>query len=225
MYKTIRLTRYGRERDYFIVPCDTCAKEFPKRGSFVQPEKHNFCTPKCRDEFSELIHKLINQNEKVCRKCKISKTLDNFYKRSRSKDGLTSWCKTCTLEQHKTEPYKNTREKHRENCKEHITLQQRATGYLRRYNLTWPEFTQLQNNQNGTCAICGKIFSPQTWDKRTDICIDHDHQTGKVRGLLCHLCNRGLGQFYDRVDLLEQAIKYLNGDLDDFIEARKLLEK
>jgi len=65
--------------------------------------------------------------------------------------------------------------------------------------------------QGGVCAICGSSVDPVT-TKNTHI--DHCHTTGKVRGILCHLCNRGIGHFKDSIDTLESAIKYLkaNGD-------------
>lgn len=58
----------------------------------------------------------------------------------------------------------------------------------------------LMEAQGGTCAIC-----PRT----DDLCVDHDHATGVVRGLLCRSCNSGLGQFRDDPVLLAKAIDYL----------------
>ena len=58
--------------------------------------------------------------------------------------------------------------------------------------------------QNGQCAICGNI--PTT---RRGLHIDHDHETGKVRGLLCHGCNTAIGSLGDDIELLRKAIMYL----------------
>lgn len=69
-----------------------------------------------------------------------------------------------------------------------------------------PEHKQaIFDSQNGCCAICGYKFGQKTGDMK----VDHDHSTGAVRGLLCDLCNRGLGMFRDSQDNLTKAISYL----------------
>jgi hypothetical protein len=69
-----------------------------------------------------------------------------------------------------------------------------------------PENKQaLLEKQNYGCAICGYKFG----QKKGDIKVDHCHTKGNVRGLLCGKCNRGLGLFYDNLDLLEKAKDYL----------------
>ena len=69
-----------------------------------------------------------------------------------------------------------------------------------------PEHKQaILDAQNGGCAICGYKFGQKTGDMK----VDHDHSTGAVRGLLCDLCNRGLGMFRDNQDNLTKAISYL----------------
>jgi Recombination endonuclease VII len=64
---------------------------------------------------------------------------------------------------------------------------------------------ELFERQNGTCAICGR----EEWEKVKVLGVDHDHKTGRVRGLLCTDCNMGLGKFKDDPALLRKAIKYL----------------
>ncbi|GAG89702.1 unnamed protein product [marine sediment metagenome] len=61
-------------------------------------------------------------------------------------------------------------------------------------------------NQNEKCAICGKFFTTPS-----DANIDHNHETGEVRGLLCQQCNSGLGFFKDDVELTIRATEYLLG--------------
>jgi len=74
----------------------------------------------------------------------------------------------------------------------------------RKYDLTHDEYLELSDSQNGCCAICN--IDPGI-DK--NLHVDHDHETGKVRGLLCTQCNSGLGMFKDRIRLLASAIVYL----------------
>ena len=82
----------------------------------------------------------------------------------------------------------------------------------RRYGVTVGEVQALAEKQGHRCAICGthKSSIPHDAFKHNPLVIDHDHETGKVRGLLCPTCNVGLGQFKDSVGLLAKAIAYLS---------------
>ena len=73
------------------------------------------------------------------------------------------------------------------------------------YGLSLAEYAVLLKTQDGKCAICG--VTPGERDKR--LCVDHDHKTGEIRGLLCNGCNWSLGGFRDSADLLRRAAIYL----------------
>lgn len=75
----------------------------------------------------------------------------------------------------------------------------------KKYGLTAQFYNELFNKQEGCCAICG-IHQSELPNK---LCIDHDHITGMVRGLLCLKCNSGIGKFQDNTELLGNAIEYL----------------
>lgn len=75
------------------------------------------------------------------------------------------------------------------------------TRLLVRHGLTLDQFHALAEQQDFGCAICAECEKPFN--------VDHDHVTGRVRGLLCGGCNRGLGQFSDDVDKLRKAVTYL----------------
>jgi hypothetical protein len=79
---------------------------------------------------------------------------------------------------------------------------QRKHASLKRYGLTYDQYVRLVVAQQGLCAICRKR-------PRYALAVDHDHQTGKVRGLLCHGCNIGIGNLKDSVDVLDRARAYL----------------
>lgn len=71
------------------------------------------------------------------------------------------------------------------------------------------EYDQMLVNQDGACAIC---FKPETAEKHGRVLalsVDHNHETGRIRGLLCGQCNTGIGKFGDDIDLLMNAISYL----------------
>lgn len=82
---------------------------------------------------------------------------------------------------------------------------------LKRYGMTTAQYDAMFLAQGGACAICGATEMPV--DSRTkkpyDLAVDHDHVTGKVRALLCPLCNNGLGCFRDEISRLHAAIVYL----------------
>jgi uncharacterized Zn finger protein (UPF0148 family) len=87
-------------------------------------------------------------------------------------------------------------EKRKRNRKQQISL----------YGLTVEQYDAILMEQKCVCAICGK---PEKSSSKGVLSIDHDHVTGKVRGLLCDTCNSGLGHFYDSIDLLQGAMLYL----------------
>jgi hypothetical protein len=79
---------------------------------------------------------------------------------------------------------------------------------LKFYGLSHDDFIALWNKQSGRCAIC-EVEMCSTGRSRNSCHVDHDHKTGKVRGLLCLSCNHGIGKFKDDVELLAKAIVYL----------------
>lgn len=75
----------------------------------------------------------------------------------------------------------------------------------RKFGLTLEEWNEMFNAQGGCCAICGKHQSRQ----QRRMAVDHNHETGQIRALLCQNCNHGLGHFYENVASLSNAISYL----------------
>ena len=79
----------------------------------------------------------------------------------------------------------------------------------RTYGITFDDYEKMFDAQGGCCKICkSRISSSRT----TRLFVDHCHDTGNVRGLLCSSCNHGLGLFKDRQTLLKRAITYLESD-------------
>lgn len=79
------------------------------------------------------------------------------------------------------------------------------------YGVSKKRYVHMMKRQDGKCLICGMV-STNPWMKDhlpIDLFVDHCHTTGKVRGLLCHFCNAGLGFFRDNVENLANAINYL----------------
>lgn len=77
------------------------------------------------------------------------------------------------------------------------------------YGLTLEGFLQMYERQSGQCAIC-QISMRTRANQKDACCVDHDHVTGKVRGLLCSSCNMGIGQLGDSAERLRAAASYLD---------------
>jgi len=76
--------------------------------------------------------------------------------------------------------------------------------FRRKFGLTIAERDALIQAQDGTCPLCGRVFT--RFDRA---CVDHDHATGRMRGIICSSCNKALGLFKDSIPALTRAIAYL----------------
>ncbi len=130
---------------------------------------------------------------KRCTKCNIMKMFKDFY--TNGAKGLHCWCKECE---------KAKRKKYCKANKEKMTLAHRKWCIKNTYGMTLEQYDQMFEDQGGVCKTCGKVNR----DGRR-LYIDHDHETGKVRGLLCHRCNSLLGYVKDDIDILQNMIAYL----------------
>lgn len=81
----------------------------------------------------------------------------------------------------------------------------RRNDLKKKFGITIEQFDNMLVAQGGCCALCGTLEPGGNKSFR----VDHDHDTGIIRGLLCHHCNVGLGHFKDNPSLLQQAINYL----------------
>ena len=160
---------------------------------------------------------------KVCSKCGVEKE-SSLFNRDRSKaSGYRSWCKACdninSKVQYNKDPqarrdkrkkyyYENREDeiqKRGEFRKNNLDMH-RGHKYRQLYGITLEQFEEMRTLQNCSCAICGKHESQ---NKNKKLFVDHDHDTGKVRELLCHGCNTGIGLLQDDVELLQKALDYL----------------
>lgn len=113
-------------------------------------------------------------------------------------------CRFCKVEKSNIEFYKRNGLLRTE-CKKCVNLKHN-------FNITEIEYNNLLKIQNNCCAICKSNFSHNHQNgKSASLAVDHCHDTGKIRGLLCSKCNLGLGQFKDNENFLIQAIEYLKG--------------
>ena len=139
---------------------------------------------------------------KQCRKCLTDKDKVCFNKQSKTKDGLSPWCKTCHAEQHKIWKQKNRSSESRYEWE--YTLNSR-------YGITVEKYEEMLISQRHMCAICGISQSKL----KNLLSVDHCHKTGKVRGLLCSTCNWAIGAFKDDVNVILRAHDYLVFNVGD----------
>lgn len=86
---------------------------------------------------------------------------------------------------------------------------QRHYGLKRYYGMSREEYNAMLAEQDGKCAICKNEETAIFKGRPKELHVDHCHETGKIRGLLCGCCNGGLGLFKDNVDTILAAIRYL----------------
>jgi hypothetical protein len=174
-------------------------------------------------------------SSKVCVRCHIEKPISEFTKRPTCRDGYDTTCKSCKSEltkiyyaTHKdyvSKKYKEYYAKnkelllkkgkeyreankqqeddyHKKYYQEH-KVEEKARSTKKLYGLEYTDYLAMLENQNGVCAICHE--AP---DKR-NLNIDHNHETGEIRGLLCIKCNRAIGLMKDDINLFQSAIEYL----------------
>lgn len=129
------------------------------------------------------------RTEKRCPTCQKTKPIEDFPRNATAEDGRGAYCKPC----------------HSVQGRENRTKNHGSRGYhlKRRYGITQEDFNKILEQQQGACAICDTGAGEKPWH------VDHDHSTGRVRGILCHSCNTGLGNFKDDPEVLRKALEYL----------------
>jgi hypothetical protein len=144
------------------------------------------------------------QIEKKCSVCLVTKPVAEFYRHSQKKHLFHSECIACNKAAALARQKDNPR-----------TKQKNKIHALKAYyGLTWAAYKEMMDSQGGKCAICRTDFDLSDEHGRVGKnkpCVDHCHETHKVRGILCGQCNRGLGFFSDNADVLQSAISYLDG--------------
>lgn len=152
---------------------------------------------------------------KVCSTCKKRKRDNKFGKRARSKDGLQAQCLMCYNQKKYEWRLKNwerdynNKSRYRQSHPDRVrdaNLRQKYGISLKQYNLMFEE-------QGGVCNICKRperIVNGKS-KKIAPLAVDHCHDSGKVRGLLCFSCNIALGKFQDSPEILARAISHVTG--------------
>ena len=152
-----------------------------------------FCSQKCYGDYrrAHTVHKMPSGDRK-CFRCGIVKPLSEFYRCSVRY--FQRECIPCCKDR-RSRWWKSARGKQ----------SARVTKLKSRFGITPAEYDLLLKEQGGKCKICGAISSVNGHR----LAIDHDHTTGKIRGLLCKACNAAIGYLGDNPVLAEKAAIYL----------------
>lgn len=140
---------------------------------------------------------MIGVDEIICSKCKKALPLDSFGVNRARRLGRRSECKNCARAY-----AREHHQRYNEARRRQYVERGRIVHRLRRYGLTPEAFDAMLGNQDRACAVCRVEFTAEP-------IVDHDHETGRVRGLLCRPCNSGIGQLGDDPDRLRAALEYL----------------
>lgn len=135
----------------------------------------------------------------------------SFFKDKSKSDGLCPLCKVCEHER-KRIWRRNNLDKVNSRARQWTARNPdkvREKLLKDNYGMTLAEYDALLIRQKGLCAICKQPSKDMMKGKVKALAVDHDHKTGKIRGLLCKNCNVGLGSFADSVKNLKEAITYL----------------
>lgn len=161
---------------------------------------------------------------KVCCRCKEEKpaTAEYFFRNHSKFDGFRHECKECSktyvtnnkekIIKQRKEFRERNRDRLLEKAKEKFqrpTTKARTRVYniLKSYSISEKELRDLMDSQKGCCAICKNSLVDK--DSKRSYMVDHNHTTGKVRGLLCISCNAAIGHLKESKEVLLSAIEYL----------------
>jgi len=125
---------------------------------------------------------------RVCTVCKQYKPLTDFHRHKICLYGIEPFCKKCKLDKRKVRERNNPR-------------QARNVDLKAKYGITIEDYEAMFARQSGQCAICGR--------EDQKLVVDHHHATGRVRSLLCHLCNAMIGCAREQPEILRRGAAYL----------------
>ena len=128
-----------------------------------------------------------------CRTCGVEKELEEFYKSGRKDrpEERHNECKECTKIRVKVN---------------YCPIRTRSNDLRRNYGITIEDYDRMLEDQGGTCMLCPATPESQRHGR---LHVDHSHETGEVRGLLCHNCNTALGLLNEDVGRMAAMIAYI----------------
>jgi hypothetical protein len=194
-------------------------------NTFIQRHcRHRFCSDSCKGKAKYIGNRLVDRPARVCREIDCRKEFIPI-------NGNQLCCSKECAELHKCSPERQAKKYPQgyfkeKDCKDEgcsnifipkspsqLYCSDNCKGYnsyyMRTYGITENQYRNMLKTQKDKCSICqseGFLMGP---NHKVKLVVDHCHETGNVRELLCHNCNRGLGLFQDNEASLNKAIEYL----------------
>lgn len=146
---------------------------------------------------------------KFCSSCNLSLDISHFGKRTEYRDGYRNQCNECRSQ--KQAAYQRARGHRKRKPPQPITTPEQSAELRRtklrlKYGLSEDDFARMLAAQSGGCAICG---TDKPSGRYGVFCVDHCHETGRIRGLLCLPCNSSLGRLGDTEKAIERVLSYV----------------
>ncbi len=132
------------------------------------------------------------EGQAYCGHCDSYKPTSEFYASKTGYNGLHFYCKLCVKKQSKKYIHERV-----------------LSNKEKNYGVSAMQYIEMLEKQGHVCAICGRHETKIHKGTPASYSVDHDHDTGQIRGLLCSTCNSGLGHFFDDIELMRNAINYL----------------
>ena len=154
---------------------------------------------------------------KICSKCKELKPMDNFHNDISKRDKKHSQCKSCHSNRIKLKRKTNIEwvraeriksKEYRINNSEQFKKTIRNSTLKKKYGINIEQYNEIFKNQGYVCAICGSD-KPRGYGR---MCVDHNHLTGKIRGILCQPCNTSIGKMMENPNLIRKLALYVESD-------------
>jgi hypothetical protein len=168
--------------------CKSCAARRSTLEKWSDPEWRDWRAGRKALREEKLRQERYPDGTKTCSKCGETKSLDEFAYQYR----------------------KGSLFDRRPECVKCQRLDQKRRAFLKFYGITWEDFLEMHEKCGGRCEICG-VPVPIGAGPKQGPYFDHDHKTGKPRGVLCGRCNLAIGQMNDDPDRLKRAAEYLRG--------------
>lgn len=144
---------------------------------------------------------------KICSGCRVEKPLSEFWV-DRRRGQAKSRCKACTSLA--TKEWRRKKPDYERTRYQRVKVETRERHLIRKYKVSLADYRRMLVAQEGKCAICG---APEHEQHNGVFHVDHCHNTGRVRGLLCRGCNHILGHVRDDATVLARAIGYLGAPI------------
>ncbi|MCK5612564.1 endonuclease VII domain-containing protein [Candidatus Pacearchaeota archaeon] len=152
--------------------------------------------------------------KRICKRCGVERPITDFHIVKECLEGRRPVCKFCIRKQQKKRYDDNAEfaraRQRRYNARNPQVMRQ--INLKKKYGIVIEEYNIMFESQGGVCLICGCSETVKRNDKIKNLAVDHNHVTGKVRGLLCQKCNQALGLLGENPVVIKSLLEYITNN-------------